>query len=119
MFRHLKKICTQANRCCQDNKKKELAAKRKELNKLKQHTNEIDNLVQRCRHTHRAYTRRNGKCVSTPPVKTQTKNGMANAIPLKSNTYFNYKSHHLGHLPYEGCPNDVLVLLYLCCFNSL
>ena len=40
-------------------------------------------LLQRCRHTQRAYTRRNGKCVSTTPVKTQTKNGIANATPLK------------------------------------
>ena len=33
--------------CYQDDKKKELAAKRKELNKLKQRTSEIDNLIQR------------------------------------------------------------------------
>ena len=33
--------------CYQDDKKKELATKRKELSKLKQRTNEIDNLIQR------------------------------------------------------------------------
>ena len=33
--------------CYQDDKKRELVAKRKELSKLKQRTNEIDNLIQR------------------------------------------------------------------------
>ena len=33
--------------CYQDDKKRELVAKRKELSKLKQRTDEIDNLIQR------------------------------------------------------------------------
>lgn len=150
--------------CYQDDKKKELATKRKELSRLKQRTSEIDNLIQRLYEDNvsgkisderyatlsisyeeeqkqiKAEIPKLESYLSSETDKSESlqkfinkvkqitelkeltpeemenafqhhlskrkqKNGIANATPLKSNTYFKLQKAPLGtHLPYEGCP---------------